>query len=110
MKKYIQGFENEQNIFDEFRASRPEDIEIIFASYGVYSYEGDAFVLFKKNGKLYEVNGSHCSCMGLEKQWEPEETTIKALKHRFIEGSFFSESFHGEEAHEEMAKLLGVRT
>lgn len=60
--------------------------EILLASYGTTSYEGDAFVLFKRDGKLWEVNGSHCSCYGLEGQWEPEETTIEALRHRVNEG------------------------
>jgi len=36
-------------------------------------------VLFKRGGKLYDVNGSHCSCFGLEDQWLPEETTVAAL-------------------------------
>ena len=68
---------------------RPEfqDIEVLFASYEYAGYEGDAFVLFRKDGKLYEVNGSHCSCYGLEGQWEPEETTIEALEHRLKEGN-----------------------
>lgn len=53
--------------------------------YGYYTYEdysGDAFVLFQRDGKLWEVNGSHCSCYGLEDQWGPEETSIAALKLR----------------------------
>lgn len=61
--------------------------EILLASYGTPSYEGYAFVLFKRDGKLWEVNGSHCSCYGLEGQWEPEETTVEALRHRVKEGT-----------------------
>lgn len=60
--------------------------KILLASYGTPSYEGYAFVLFKRDGKLWEVNGSHCSCYGLEDQWKPEETTTAALRHRVIEG------------------------
>jgi hypothetical protein len=60
--------------------------EILLASYGTPSYEGYAFVLFRRDGKLYEVNGSHCSCYQLEGQWEPEETTVDALRHRVGEG------------------------
>jgi len=58
------------------------DSEVIFASYGGGSYEGDAFVLFERSGKLFEVHGSHCSCNGLEGQWKPEETTWAALAMR----------------------------
>lgn len=68
----------------------PTDEEIIFASYGGASYEGDAQVVFMRDGKLFEANGSHCSCYGLseqsyrsddvESQWAPEETSFEALQ------------------------------
>lgn len=61
--------------------------EILLASYGTPAYEGYAFVLFHRDGKLFEVNGSHCSCFGLEGQWDPEETTTEALRHRMKEGN-----------------------
>ncbi len=60
----------------------PSEDKILFASYGGGSYDGDAFVLFEENGKLYEVHGSHCSCYGLEGQWKPEETSIEALRKK----------------------------
>lgn len=56
--------------------------EILIAAYGGGAYEGDAFVLFECDGKLYEVNASHCSCYGLEDQWEPEVTSWAALGMR----------------------------
>ena len=60
---------------------------ILLASYGYEDYEGDAFVLFEKDGVLFEVNGSHCSCYDLsEDQWQPEETTKAALQHRIDSG------------------------
>lgn len=54
----------------------------MFAAYENESYEGYALVIFSKEGKLYEVNGSHCSCYGLEDQWSPEETSLDALRMR----------------------------
>jgi len=60
--------------------------ELLFAGYWC-EYDGHAFVLFRRRGRLYEVNGSHCSCMGLEGQWEPEETTKKALLYRLDHGT-----------------------
>lgn len=66
---------------------------MLFASYEYADYAGDAFVLFRKDGKLYEVNGGHCSCYGLEGQWEPEETTIEALEHRLKEGNLGSSTY-----------------
>lgn len=57
-------------------------VNILFASYTYENYSGTAFVLFEKGGKLYEVNGGHCSCYGLEGQWEPEETSWESIKIR----------------------------
>lgn len=65
-----------------------KDVEIILAYYSYEDYEGQAFVLFRKEGKLYEVNGSHCSCYGLEDQWTPEEVLIPELEHRLTKGKF----------------------
>lgn len=56
--------------------------DVIVAAYEAGGYEGDAFVLFRKDGKLYEVNGSHCSCYGLEGMWEPEEVEPEVLLER----------------------------
>jgi len=58
-----------------------DDYELLCAAYeGDYSC--NAFVLLKKNNQLYEVNGSHCSCYGLEDQWEIEETSVESLSQR----------------------------
>jgi len=97
---YIDNFTCKQDIINEFfdnndhvwKKTHPynnelNDIEILLAAYTYESYEGDAFVLFRQNGKLYEVNGGHCSCYGLEGQWDPEETTKEALLHRINEGT-----------------------
>jgi hypothetical protein len=61
-------------------------IHILLAAYDIDGYEGSAFVLFEKDGKLYEVNGGHCSCYGLEGQWEPEETSVEGIKLRMQSG------------------------
>lgn len=62
-------------------------VEVLLASYAQGGYEGDAFVLFRKDGQLFEVNAGHCSCHNLEGQWEPESTTVEALRHRLEQGS-----------------------
>lgn len=67
-KKRVEGF--------------PTDAEIVIASYTTPSYEGYATVVYERDGKLWEVNGSHCSCYGLEGQWGAEETTREALGMR----------------------------
>lgn len=63
----------------------PKEDQIIFASYGFYYYEGDAIVVFEKDGKLFENVGGHCSCYGLEGQWRPEWTSWPALAMRKLD-------------------------
>lgn len=54
--------------------------KVLFAYYDCQNYSGDATVLYRKGGKIFIVGGSHCSCNGLEGQWEPKEVTVKYLK------------------------------
>jgi len=81
---YIQEFKSVKDIEDEYGARVPDGAEILVAWYGYGSYCGSSFVLYRLAGKLYEVNGSHCSCHGLEGCWQPEETTVDALRLRDI--------------------------
>jgi len=83
-------------------------ISILFASYSYQDYSGDAFVLFERDGKLYEVNGGHCSCYGLEGQFAPEETDIDVLKHRLVEGKLGCNDYCGNEFSGELKKFLGI--
>lgn len=81
-------FSCEDDVFNNFCIGKPTalDFRIIYASYECPPYEGYATVLFIENGELYEVHGSHCSCYGLENQWEPEKVTLKELQFRFENG------------------------
>ena len=71
----------DSNIINELK-----DANLLISVYSIDGWEGNAFVLFEKEGILYEVNGSHCSCYGLEGQWEPSITTWKALAMRQFYG------------------------
>ena len=81
---------------------------ILFASYGTPSYEGYAFVLFEEGGKLYEVNGSHCSCYGLENQFEPEEVSLEALEYRLVNGNLGMDDYTEHTFAKELCEFLGV--
>ena len=84
MKKY-EGFEDLEDVKKEFE-SECDDIleeEVLFASYGTQGYEGDAIVLIQRNGKLYTSEGSHCSCRGLEEQWELEDLVVGTANRHF---------------------------
>lgn len=92
--KYFGSFADRRSVADNFLDngyhdadwqapdSFPTEDEILFASYGGAAYEGDAIVLFEREGKLFEVHGGHCSCYGLEGQWTPEETSWAAINLR----------------------------
>jgi hypothetical protein len=60
-----------------------DDAELHYAVYGIEDYaDGSAEVVFERGGKLFAVYGSHCSCYGLEDQWEPHETDWETLAMR----------------------------
>jgi hypothetical protein len=103
--KYFGEFENREDVQGNFQVpddDMPSEEDIIFAAYDIDGYEGFALVLFVRNEVLYEVNGSHCSCNGLEEQWDPEATTWKALEMR----SLFNESPERMAALEAARKLV----
>ncbi len=64
------------------------DFEIVVAAYNYGDYCGGAYVLATKDGNLFEVEGSHCSCYGLEDQWKPTEVNAAYLKNRIDNGTF----------------------
>lgn len=74
------------NVQKQFEMAVPEPDEVLFAAYEYENYEGNALVLYRNEGKLWRVEGGHCSCHGLEGQWEPEETTEEAVLHQLSEG------------------------
>ena len=59
-----------------------EGYQVLYAWYEYEDYSGSAFVLLEKAGVLYEINGGHCSCYGLEDQFFLEETNVEALLKR----------------------------
>ena len=84
MERYYGEFESVDDIKREFECDCDDikDEEVIFATYDLECYEGGAFVLIERDGKLYECNASHCSCFDLQDQWDLEETNTLALKMR----------------------------
>ena len=90
MSTFLENFSDKQSVLDAFQAP-PDALKgarLLLAWYGYGSYCGSALVIFKRGGKLYEVNGSHCSCSGLEGQWDPEETSPDALLKRDFNGEY----------------------
>jgi hypothetical protein len=94
---YLENFTSRGDVIRAFEieAKDIKGCDILLAWYGYGSYDGDAFVLFDRDGVLYEVNGSHCSCYGLEGQWDPEETTVGSLRFRMEKGSLGCDDYSG---------------
>ena len=94
-------FWEEKKVIMAEKIKEYESVNILFASYGCANYSGDAFVLFEKEGKLFEV-------MGLERQFDPEETTIEALAFRLSEGTLGKDDYSDNEFAEELKQFLGI--
>jgi len=59
-----------------------EDGEILIAYESIGNYGCDSsgfFVFMDKDGSLWENHSSHCSCYGMEGQWEPSASSIEYL-------------------------------
>ena len=96
MSIYLQEFNNKEDIISRYCGTSEADLEgatVHIAWYGYGDYCGSSIVVYEKDGRLYEVNASHCSCNGLEDCWDPEETSWEALKTR----EPGSGSYEGEE-------------
>lgn len=101
-------FESDQDVFGNFGIDVRDDVYILIAEYYIDGYEGSAWVLFIENDKLWEVCGSHCSCYGLEEQWEPEETSVEELSHRMEHGKLGSYSHDAGQFKHAMERIMNL--
>lgn len=76
---FYDGFSSREDMCSHFEIPDFEGV-VIYASYDVDGYEGSAQIMFINRGKIYTVSGGHCSCYGLEGQWQPEEMPIETLQ------------------------------
>lgn len=94
------------SIVEEFGITAAEMAkwEVLAAFYSYENYSGEAIVIAreKATGELHEVIGSHCSCYGLDKQWEPKRISAEYIKQQLAEGT----SYFYEEAPPEFKKAL----
>lgn len=81
---YYDLFDGAGDVISQFSAPADalDNATVHYAEYSYEDYSGSAIVIFERDGKLFEVNGGHCSCYGLEGQWEPEETSWEAIAMR----------------------------
>ena len=67
-----------------------DDIELLLASYAESDDAGYAFILYRDQQRLYEVNASHDSILDFNDQWLPEEASVEALLFRLNKGNLGS--------------------
>lgn len=80
---YSDLFGSREDVESSFDITLPDHIQILLAHYSYEDYSGWARVVYWDmiEKQLYEVHGSHCSCYGLEGQWEPEKCSIQDIIH-----------------------------
>ncbi len=76
---YFQDFNSWEEVKKQYATDMPEPDKVLYAQYLYEDYLGDSDVAYMNGGKYYLVHGSHCSCNGLEGQWEPTEYATKEL-------------------------------
>jgi hypothetical protein len=83
MSIYIENFESNADIIKEYKAPADalDGATVYLAWYGYGSYSGDSLVIFEKDSILYEVNGGHCSCMGLVQNMVLNSRSTSITKH-----------------------------
>ena len=79
---FLGNWNSSEDIFSDFgiKESDLEGGKIIFGFYNCQEYEGYASVIIQMpDDSLKLVHGSHCSCYGLEDQWDMEDISVVLL-------------------------------
>lgn len=62
-----------ENVKNEFATDEKVPDELLLWNYVYEDYSGSALLIYRNGEKYYWLTGGHCSCSGLEGQFEPEE-------------------------------------
>lgn len=89
---YLHDFDSEESMLKEFAIDKSviKGYKVLLASYTYECYEGSAFVLMrdKLTKELVTVYGSHCSCYGLEGQFDIEKSSIEQIQKLYDENYY----------------------
>jgi hypothetical protein len=70
---YHDIFQSWADVQREYEMDWAEPDEVLYANYSYEDYTGDSDVVYRNGPSIFWQRGSHCSCFGLEGQWDPEE-------------------------------------
>lgn len=84
-------------------------INLLLASYSQEDDSSYAFLLFYLDDSLYEVNASHDSEIDFNGQWQPEETSVEALRFRLTRGNLGAKEASNNIFADELKAILNSR-
>jgi hypothetical protein len=91
---YHNIFESWADVQSHFNTDAPEPFKVLYAAYEYEDYSGYVTVLWRnEDGSFGMVNGSHCSCNGLEDQWDVEEISDVAMRGELARRSCYLRGF-----------------
>ena len=90
---FLNDFDDDADVFGAYDVNTRDGINILIADYVYADWSGSSKVIFERDGKYYEVHGSHCSCYGLEGQWDEEEVFLPALRYRMDNMRYGKDAF-----------------
>ena len=70
---YEDNFSKWEDVQSQYNMDEKEPDEVIVAHYVYEGYEGSSYVVYRNGENFYYNSGGHCSCYGLEGQWDPTE-------------------------------------
>jgi hypothetical protein len=100
MEVYRGEFGSWADVQREFEMEVPEPDQLIYVEYDAGWYEGSANVIYRVGDRFYWAYGSHCSCYGLEGQWDPEEYDAHQLVEALRRGNHWRLDDRGAEVQE----------
>lgn len=86
---YSGDFSSWSDVRSYFEIDVAEPDQVLYAVYDCPDYEGYADVIYRVGDRFYWAHGSHCSCYGLEGQWDPEEYSQQELAEVLLRGDHF---------------------
>jgi hypothetical protein len=109
MNMYYGDFQSWRDVCEQFQVEVPEPDEVLLALYDQPAYEGYADVIYRVGDRYFWATASHCSCYGLEEQWEPEEYSREQLREALERGlQFYSlEDDEGSRIRQSLLERLG---